>query len=98
VEAIICNSGSIKYIISWENLGSTTKLSFTKLADPPPSTRSNSSNYNSRVYVCGGEYSVRFHSHPNCRGLNNCQSEVYYEDSEQDAVNNGYSYCNICWH
>ena len=51
----------------------------------------------SQVYVCGGEYSDKFHFYDNCRGLNNCQSDIYYYDTQNDAINHGYEYCLICW-
>lgn len=51
----------------------------------------------SRVYICGGKYAKKFHSKSSCRGLSNCRSEVYYYDSEQEAKENGYNYCKICW-
>lgn len=30
-----------------------------------------------RVYICKGPESYRYHSRSNCRGLNNCTTEVY---------------------
>lgn len=30
-----------------------------------------------RVYICKGPDSYRYHSRSNCRGLNNCTTEVY---------------------
>ena len=50
-----------------------------------------------RVYICGGNYAKKFHSRNNCRGLNNCRSKIYYYDSQQEAIDNGYKYCLICW-
>ena len=51
----------------------------------------------SRVYICGGPYATKFHSRNNCRGLNNCRSDIYYYNSQQEALDNGYKYCLICW-
>ena len=51
----------------------------------------------SRVYICGGKYATKFHSYSRCRGLNNCRGGIYYYESEKDAKNAGYDYCNICW-
>ena len=51
----------------------------------------------SRVYVCGGQYSTKLHSYTSCRGLNNCKGGIFYYDSQQEAINAGYSYCSICW-
>lgn len=50
-----------------------------------------------RVYICGGKYATKFHSRDNCRGLNNCKSDIYYFDSAKEAQDNGYDYCSICW-
>jgi len=50
-----------------------------------------------KVYICGGKYATKYHSHSSCRGLNNCKAEIYYYESQQEAINNGYSYCLICW-
>lgn len=51
----------------------------------------------SRVYICGGKYATKFHSHSKCRGLNNCKGGIYTYDSIKDAEKAGYSYCRICW-
>ena len=50
-----------------------------------------------RVFICGGKYAKRFHSHSRCKGLNNCKGGIYYIDSAADAIRKGFSYCNICW-
>ena len=51
----------------------------------------------SRVYVCGGKYATKFHSHAKCRGLNNCKGGIYYYNSIKEAERAGYTYCRICW-
>lgn len=51
-------------------------------------------NLNSQVFVCGGEYSKKYHADPNCRGLNNCRSGVYEMD-EDEAVEIGRTPCQI---
>ena len=33
--------------------------------------------FQNRVYICKGPDSYRYHSRSNCRGLNNCTTEVY---------------------
>ena len=49
------------------------------------------------VYICGGKYAYAYHSYQNCKGLNNCQSKVYYT-SENDAINQyGRVPCCLCW-
>ncbi len=50
-----------------------------------------------RVYVCGGEYGKKFHSRDNCPGLNNCKGQIYLYYSQQEALNSGCEYCDICW-
>ena len=71
-------------------------LSFTNTFESKPIS-AESAAQTSRVYVCGGKYATKFHSHSNCRGLNNCKGGTYYYSSQQAAKNAGYSYCSICW-
>jgi hypothetical protein len=59
--------------------------------------RTNSIVKEGRVYVCGGKYATKFHSSTKCRGLNNCKSDIYYYDSQKDALDAGYKHCLICW-
>ena len=54
-------------------------------------------NKEKRVYICGGKYAKKFHSHSKCRGLNNCKASIYYYDSVKEAQDAGYEYCRICW-
>ncbi len=55
------------------------------------------SKQESKVYVCGGKYSTKLHSHSNCRGLNNCKGGVFTYESQSAAKRAGYKYCLICW-
>jgi len=61
------------------------------------------SQYNSsyaltdKVYMCGGAFATKFHSRTNCRGLNNCRSDIYYYNSQNEAKENEYDYCSLCW-
>ena len=49
-----------------------------------------------RVYICGGQYAKKFHSIDDCRGLINCKGAIY-PCSLQEAKNEDYKYCLICW-
>jgi len=51
-----------------------------------------------RVYVCDGPYATKFHSNSNCRGLSNCSGQILYFNDEQEALDEDYDYCGICWH
>ena len=48
------------------------------------------------VYLCGGEYSKKYHNTSNCRGLNNCKGGVY-RTSMNDAKQRGRTACKICY-
>lgn len=49
------------------------------------------------VYVCGGKYSEKFHSHSKCSGLNNCKGGIYTYSSQSAAQTAGFTHCKICW-
>jgi hypothetical protein len=49
------------------------------------------------VYICGGKYATKFHSTSKCSGLNNCKGGIYKYDSQEEAMDEGYSHCKICW-
>lgn len=48
-----------------------------------------------RVYICKGPESYRYHSRSNCRGLNNCTTEVY-SVSIAHAKRINRTACKIC--
>ena len=52
------------------------------------------STTNAQVFICGGEYSERYHASSDCRGLNNCRGEIY-EIDEYEAINIGRTPCQI---
>lgn len=48
------------------------------------------------VYICTGGYSKKYHSSPDCRGLDNCKGQII-EVSLYDAVNKYYrTPCKVC--
>jgi len=49
-----------------------------------------------KVYVCTGNSSKRYHKTSSCRGLNNCQEEIISVTIEQ-AVKMGRTACKICY-
>ncbi|WP_314824436.1 hypothetical protein [Porphyromonas endodontalis] len=49
----------------------------------------------SHVYICTGGSATKYHSPPNCRGLNRCKGDVI-KISIKDARNQGRTACKIC--
>lgn len=47
------------------------------------------------VYICQGRYSKRYHSSPNCKGLDNCKGGVIKVTLEE-AQKEGRTPCHIC--
>lgn len=47
------------------------------------------------VYICEGKYSKRYHSSPNCRGLDNCKGGVEKVTLEE-AQKMGRTPCHVC--
>lgn len=45
-----------------------------------------------RVYICKGEYSTKYHYDSKCRGLSNCSTEIYAV-SLSDAQSDGRTLC-----
>ena len=48
------------------------------------------------VYICKGPNSLRFHQNSNCRGLNNCTTQIY-SVSTLEAKHLGRTHCQICY-
>lgn len=48
------------------------------------------------VYICTGGSSKKYHSTPDCRGLNNCQGSIR-QISLQKAKEMGRTACKICY-
>lgn len=48
------------------------------------------------VYVCTGGYATKYHSRPNCRGLNNCKGKVI-KITKAQALKQGRTACKICY-
>ena len=51
---------------------------------------------NSKVWVCTGESSERYHAYSDCRGLSNCRASVE-EISLQEAESMGRTPCRKCY-
>lgn len=49
-----------------------------------------------KVYICTGEKSTKYHSSPDCRGLGRCSGEIE-EVSEEEAEGMGRTPCKICY-
>lgn len=56
----------------------------------------NKTNLHQTVYVCTGGFAKRYHSTPNCRGLNNCKGDIV-EMSVEKATQKGKTPCKICY-
>ena len=50
----------------------------------------------SKVWVCTGDCSERYHAYDNCKGLSNCRASVE-EVSLQEAENMGRTPCRKCY-
>lgn len=48
------------------------------------------------VYLCHGQESVRYHSRANCRGLNNCSTQIERTHIHH-ALRIGRTACQICY-
>ncbi len=48
------------------------------------------------VYICTGGYSKRYHSTPDCGGLNNCKGDIK-AISLSSAQKKGRTPCKICF-
>jgi hypothetical protein len=63
--------------------------------DPPKNN--DGSLMSERVFICGGDYGYKFHSYNSCPGLNNCQGGITWYNTQRDAYNQGFRFCDICW-
>lgn len=54
------------------------------------------SNSEESVYICTGSHASKYHRHSNCRGLNNCKSEIK-SVTRSTAQKQGHSACKICY-
>lgn len=54
------------------------------------------STADSSVYICTGPYATKYHSTPECKGLNRCSGDVV-KMSMDKAKESGYTACKICW-
>ncbi len=49
-----------------------------------------------QVFVCLGKYAKVYHSNPECRGLNNCKSDIYPTSQSYASISMGRRACCIC--
>lgn len=61
-----------------------------------PSTGSQIGVADRTVYICTGGFSKRYHSTPECSGLNNCQGEIK-SISISSAQKMGRTPCKLCF-
>lgn len=50
----------------------------------------------SKVYICNGPYSKRYHKTENCKGLYNCSSSIE-ETTIEKAKDRGRTPCDYCY-
>ena len=48
------------------------------------------------IFLCEGEFSEKYHNNSNCRGLNNCSTELT-NTSIENAITQGRTQCDICY-
>jgi hypothetical protein len=48
------------------------------------------------IFLCEGEFSEKYHNNSNCRGLNNCSTELT-NTSIENAISQGRTQCDICY-
>ena len=48
------------------------------------------------IFLCEGEFSEKYHNNSNCRGLNNCSTELTNTNIE-NAISQGRTQCDICY-
>ena len=68
--------------------GSSCGSSHKRVSVPPDS--------NSKVWVCTGGSSKRYHAYSNCKGLSNCRANIE-EISLQEAESMGRTPCRKCY-
>lgn len=49
------------------------------------------------VYICTGNYSTKYHSTNNCRGLNNCKSRIIKVSKRAAEETYHRTPCKICY-
>ena len=72
------------------------KSAFIALALTTASTKRNTNIQSGTVYICTGPKARKYHSSPNCRGLNRC-SGCIKSLSVSAAKSKGFSPCRICY-
>jgi hypothetical protein len=70
---------------------------YFKFDNPTQTTQilTNKHNIENVVYICTGRFSKKYHSTPDCKGLNNCKGDIR-EISEEKAIDKGRTPCKLC--
>jgi len=69
---------------------------FSAIGRTTASTKKNTNIQSGTVYICTGPKARKFHSSPNCRGLNRCSGSIK-SLSLSAAKSRGFSPCKICY-
>ena len=69
---------------------------FSAIGGTTASTKKNTSILSGTVYICTGPKARKFHSSPNCRGLNRCSGNIK-SLSVSVAQSKGFTPCKICY-
>lgn len=64
--------------------------------DAASDSGSYSNGFTTTVYICTGSSSERYHSNPDCRGLNRCNGSIEAV-TESEAESMGRTPCHICY-
>ena len=69
---------------------------FSTIGGTTASTKRNTNIQSGTVYICTGPKARKYHSSPNCRGLNRCSGSIK-SLSVSAAKSKGFTPCRICF-